>query len=395
LEHCMSLLNVQLPDSLCRGLQELAARDGISIDQFVALAVAEKIMTICRQHNRVAKGFSPPAPDLRKCKNPLAMIRLSLIWLTVLGFLIVLLSSCFFCFQNVIVRILFHEQRILGLFQVGGFVTPTLHNSFLLMFMRMLLAVPLMAILAPKLYPGTWKEIGALRQIEQRPLLLQSLGCGVLMFLYLALLYISIGTISTGIALTLFFTYPVFTALFSWRWFGDRPTPLRWSVMGLVFLGSTLTLPQGGMATGHQLIGITTGIASGVTYALYTVMAQKSFERLHPVPFTWLSFATALVLSAVSLLWQNDQPLLWLPLWVGGLLSAIVTFAGHLMNNFGIRLIGATSASMIAASNPTLTVLLAWLTIQETLNGVQILGVGVVTLSVALLSREHRASSSD
>jgi hypothetical protein len=42
----MSLLNVQLPDSLYRGLQELSARDGISIDQFVALAVAEKISAL-------------------------------------------------------------------------------------------------------------------------------------------------------------------------------------------------------------------------------------------------------------------------------------------------------------------------------------------------------------
>ncbi|NJL38436.1 MAG: toxin-antitoxin system HicB family antitoxin [Leptolyngbyaceae cyanobacterium RM2_2_4] len=42
----MSLLNVQLPDSLYRGLQELATRDGISIDQFVALAVAEKISAL-------------------------------------------------------------------------------------------------------------------------------------------------------------------------------------------------------------------------------------------------------------------------------------------------------------------------------------------------------------
>jgi hypothetical protein len=46
----MSLLNVQLPDSLYRGLQELAARDGISIDQFVALAVAEKISALTTEH---------------------------------------------------------------------------------------------------------------------------------------------------------------------------------------------------------------------------------------------------------------------------------------------------------------------------------------------------------
>jgi hypothetical protein len=102
----------------------------------------------------------------------------------VLGFLIVLLSSVFFCFHNVIVRVLFNQHAILGLFQTGGFVTPTLQNSFLLMFMRMLLVVPLMAFLAPKLYPATWKDIKQLGNLEQRPLLLQSVGCGVLMFLY-------------------------------------------------------------------------------------------------------------------------------------------------------------------------------------------------------------------
>jgi len=313
----------------------------------------------------------------------------------VVGFLIVLLASFFFCFQNVIVRVLFNEQTLLGVFHTGGFVAPTLPNSFLLLFMRMVLVVPLMAVLAGRLYPSTWKDIGQLREPEQRPRLLRAIAGGMLMFLYLALLYVSMGLIPVGIAITLFFSYPVFTALFSWRWFGDRPTLFRWSVMGLVLLGSALTLPHVDPSASHtSVIGIITGVASGVAYALYTVVAQKSFETLHPVPFTWLSFLTALVLSGVSLLFWHEHgaSLPWLPLWIGGLLSAIVTFAGHLLNNFGIRLIGATSASMIGASNPALTVVLAWLTIQETLNGLQIAGVVMVTLSVALLGREKSVS---
>lgn len=46
----MSLLNVQLPDSLYRSLQELAEQDGISIEQFVTLAVAEKISALTTEH---------------------------------------------------------------------------------------------------------------------------------------------------------------------------------------------------------------------------------------------------------------------------------------------------------------------------------------------------------
>jgi hypothetical protein len=39
-------LNVQLPDSLYKSLQELAEQDGISVDQFIATAVAEKIAVL-------------------------------------------------------------------------------------------------------------------------------------------------------------------------------------------------------------------------------------------------------------------------------------------------------------------------------------------------------------
>lgn len=42
----MTTLNVELPNSLHKNLKELAERDGISIDQFVATAVAEKISSL-------------------------------------------------------------------------------------------------------------------------------------------------------------------------------------------------------------------------------------------------------------------------------------------------------------------------------------------------------------
>ncbi len=310
-----------------------------------------------------------------------------------LGFLIVLLASTFFCVQNVVVRVLFNEHELFGVLSTGGFVTPTLQNSFLLMFMRTLVVVPLMAALATKLYTPTWKDLRQLKAIAHRHVLWQSVGCGVLMFLYLAMLYVAIGLIPTGIALTLFFTYPVFTAFFSWRIFGDRPSLFRWAVMVVILVGSALTMPPTEAAeSSGRWLGIVMGIASGIAYASYTIVAQKSFEHIHPVPFTWVSFATTLLLSTVSLLiWpMPTAQLAWLPLWMGGLLSAVVTFAGHLINNFGIRLIGATSASMIGATNPALTVVLAWFAIQETLNAQQLAGVIVVTLSVALLSQESR-----
>lgn len=39
----MTAINVQLPDSVAKKAGELAAKDGVSFDQFISAAVAEKI----------------------------------------------------------------------------------------------------------------------------------------------------------------------------------------------------------------------------------------------------------------------------------------------------------------------------------------------------------------
>ena len=298
----------------------------------------------------------------------------------------------FFCIQNVIVRILFNDFTLWGVWHTGGFVETSLANSFLLLFLRMAAGVPLLAAVSALLYRPTWKDIAQLRQPAQRRILGLALGGGGLMFLYLALLYLAIGQIETGVALTLFFTFPVFTALLSWGWFGLRPSLFRWVIMAAILGGSWLTLPRVTQGVGVSQSGVVLAVASGLAYALYTVVAQKSFESFHPVPFTWISFAVTLVLSALclGLATGNWEALPWGPLWVGSLLSAIVTFSGHVLNNLGIRTIGATATSMIGAANPALTVVLAWFAMQETLMGVQVVGVGVVTLSVALLSLDQR-----
>jgi drug/metabolite transporter (DMT)-like permease len=307
-----------------------------------------------------------------------------------LGFVLVLLSSVFFCIQNVVVRILFAEQPLLGMGMTGGYLTPTLHNSFLLLLLRMLLAVPLMGLLATRLYPSIWREVTALGRRSQRRALLHAIAGGGLMFAYLALLYVSIGLIPTAIALTLFFTFPLFTALLSWRFFGQRPSAVRWGIMATILMGSALTIPVEQWQGDGSLWGIFLGVASGVAYALYTVNAQKSFDYLHPLTYTWVSFALTLVFAALFLgVWPGDEAtgLAWGPIWIGSLISGIVTFAGHMLYNSGIKYIGATTAAMIGSANPALTVVLAWVAIRETLNAIQLLGVSIVTVSVSSLSR--------
>lgn len=310
-----------------------------------------------------------------------------------LGISIVLLSSLFLSLHNVAVRVLFSEHLVLSLFLLGGYVKPDLQNSFLLMFMRMLLVVPLMASVAFKLYPSALQEFLSLFKRERLDVMLQASGCGVLMFVYIALLYIAIGLIPTGIAIALFFTYPVFTALLSWKFFGARPTLFRWLVMSIILGGGVLTIPHSSTSYSSNTItiGICASVVSGIVYAFYNVIAQKCLEKFHPVPFTWISFALTLLLSGISLLLfpPSTTQLDWTPMWIGSLFSGLTSFIGHSLYNLGIRKSGANTASIIGSSSPALTALVAWVTISETLNIVQSVGIGIVTLGIALLSGER------
>lgn len=55
----MSTISLRLPDSLHRQIRELAARDGISINQFISTAAAEKLaalMTVEYLEERAKRG---------------------------------------------------------------------------------------------------------------------------------------------------------------------------------------------------------------------------------------------------------------------------------------------------------------------------------------------------
>lgn len=52
----MSIVQVQIPDSLHKSLSDLATRDGISIDQFISSAIAEKVSALMTENYLQARA---------------------------------------------------------------------------------------------------------------------------------------------------------------------------------------------------------------------------------------------------------------------------------------------------------------------------------------------------
>ncbi|XGV94518.1 MAG: EamA family transporter [Leptolyngbya sp. BL-A-14] len=318
-----------------------------------------------------------------------------------IGLLLVLISTAALSIHNVVVRVIGRESLIFGWLgggvKLGGFIQLSLGNSLLILWLRMLVVLPLMIPVAMFLYPPVWRDLKRFLTAPDRRPLLNVIGSGVFLFLSQVLIYIAIGQIGAGPAVTILFMYPIVTVPLAWFLFGDRPTPLRWIVMATILMGVIFTALPGLTAANGKMTGggVFIAIASGIAFAFYLICMQLGFKKLHPIPVTLIQFSTIFVLSSVILTFfpptdvQVDQPVGFV---LGGIVLGGLTLVGYLTNNFGVRYMGAALASIVASSGPVVTALLAFLLINNPLQWIQVFGILLVTLGVGALSFERMKS---
>jgi drug/metabolite transporter (DMT)-like permease len=321
------------------------------------------------------------------------------------GLILVLLSTIALSLHNIVVGIIGSISQVFGFYAVGGFIhLNTPGNSLLILWMRMLVVLPILILLASSLHKNTWRDLRSVlksNDAEVRNRFFSAIGSGFFLFLSQVLVYIAIGQVGPGVAVTILFMYPLVAVLLSWWLFRDRPTPLRVLVMATILSGVVLTaFPKLASTTNISWLGIGTAIASGVAFACYLISMQISFikisapigfTRLHPVLASLIQFATIFTLTSLSLIiipsqiGVSVQPEGREGLMIGGLVLGTLTLIGYLLNNYAVSLMGAVETSIVAASGPVLTALLAFLITPGPLTAlqwVQVLGILLVTLGV-------------
>jgi drug/metabolite transporter (DMT)-like permease len=311
------------------------------------------------------------------------------------GLVLILLSTVALSLHNVVVQVIGNESSIFNIWRVGGYVSLSLDSSLMILWLRMIVVMPLMALIATVLYPTTWADIRQFAVSRDRTQLRNVISSGFFLFLSQVCIYIAIGQVGPGVAVTILFMYPIFTVPLAWWLFGDRPTPLRILVMIAIFGGVVCTfLPNLVRTDQVSLPGVGIAIASGLAFACYLISMQLSFKKLHPVPVSVIQFFTIFSLTSIILLARPADVELTNPggLILGGLILGFLTLLGYLFNNFGVRFMGAARASIIASSGPVLTALLAFIIIREEqtkLEPIQVLGILIVTAGVTALAVER------
>ncbi|GEN27386.1 hypothetical protein HVA01_10320 [Halovibrio variabilis] len=200
--------------------------------------------------------------------------------------------------------------------------------------------------------------------------------------------FISIDHGSVAVAATLMYCAPVFVYLISFVLKLERPTAAKWAAIALVMLGIVLlTKLYESSASDLSLIGVTTGLLAGLSYAVFIFGFKYAAPHGSPQAILAIAFAVlALVLifpsnteQVVSVVDASSWPL-FLTL---GVLGAGLSFVFYIV---GLRYTLPALASMVAMVEPITATLFGVMVLAESLAIVQVIGMALILITVTTLS---------
>ena len=266
---------------------------------------------------------------------------------------------------------------LFGLMPVGAsWIYAGGGNPVTLTFYRNLMVVPVLLVLM-KL------EGISFRVTRREAALLLAVGVGFRASTTL-MLYQSYVYIPTGVATTLHFLYPLFTALVCRLGFGERLGGRKAGALVLAAGGLLLSMDPGG---GGELPGVLLAAASACTYAGYVVsMDRTALRDMHPHKVAcYMGLGNAAAMACVGLPTGQLRPFLPFPVLALTFLLAICTafFAVTLFQR-GIQLLGASSAALFSMLEPITSVAAGWLLLGEEPGFRALLGCGLILGGVGL-----------
>lgn len=316
------------------------------------------------------------------------------------GGLLALVSALILSLQNVVISIIFNATSLFNTWEIGGYLRPNFGNSLLILASRMVVALPLMLAIAPRLYPKTVSELRMFLKPANQLGIVQICVCGLMLFAASLLIYIALGGVTPGIALILFFGGALLSTVLGATVVLKEPSSAwLWGALVMIFFGiSAIVLPSGSIRLSG--LGLLTALLSGVAFGVYTLLIRVCTRKLHPVSFSVLNFAVLLVLALLTVIGLSSistVPAVWAidiapeqisSLFISSLILGVLTLAAYLTYSYAICDIGAARGMLVNAAGPALTALLSWVLIASSLTSGQLFGIFWVALAIILLLTE-------
>ena len=221
-----------------------------------------------------------------------------------------------------------------------------------------------------------------------------------------AFYFVSIARLHVSIALIIEFTAPIWIVLWL-RYVKKRIVPqLMWVAIFMAF-GGLILIAQVWKGRTLDPIGVLAALADGVVLAAFFLMGEKltvkrDVETLMVYGFGFASLGLALVMPlwsypvevfTQSINLQGSFSQFNVPGWV--LIAWVIimgTIAPYLLVVNGIKLLSASTSSVIGMSEPVLAGVFAWLWLSEKWSFIQLVGGVIVIIGILLADKARTAT---
>jgi drug/metabolite transporter (DMT)-like permease len=224
--------------------------------------------------------------------------------------------------------------------------------------------------------------------------LVRSLGLGLITFLHIGFSYFAFETLPVGVAMSLFYSYPILNLLGAWLGFGEK---LDIYHLGLVFLAFTGVLMVSFSMTeekeGEKLTTSTKGILAALSAAITeTAMyfAVRTAKQPNPMFATLELYPAALIYFLATLLITKRQidwsPSAWIPMTA---FNALIGFVGYALRFYAIPRVSTFVFSLLTFIGVIASFLWGYVFVKEIPSWLALVGSSLISIGAGLANGNH------
>lgn len=222
--------------------------------------------------------------------------------------------------------------------------------------------------------------------------LLQLVGLGIIFYGAGTGFYFAAGqSIGTGLAMVIFFTYPIFVVGMSG--FSEKKRPSQWVILALlmIVLGCALIAFGSHGDAKLELFGIGLAFISGMSYGSYILTSKKASRQISPILSTFavcvgstITFLPNIYMSG-NFYWPATSDI-WLLITLFG---SIGTALPVLLLLAGMKRISATQASIISVLEPVTVLAVGAMVLGELVTTLQVIGAVTILASAIVVQLDR------
>lgn len=201
-------------------------------------------------------------------------------------------------------------------------------------------------------------------------------------------LYSSYNYISTGLATTLHFIYPLVIVIVSALIYREKMSGAKLVSVMLVTTGIFLFVDLTNRA---DTVGVILAILSGILYSFYVIYLDRS--GLDKMDYAVLTFYLLTIMSGGTLIFGGLTDSITLvgispSAWVcAAVISIVVSLGAVPLFQAGVRYEGASTAGIISAVEPITTLILGMVFLNESMDFAQYFGGGLIIAGVVIAEK--------